>query len=105
VAVVVKELLALKEQYKTLAGTEYKPSNASASAQKENQKPVSTASSSASATPSETEKLAEKLTQQGDKVRELKANKSASKVSPIVTIANRYDLNKTCRKLALSTER
>jgi len=90
----VKQLLALKEQYKKLTGSEYKPSTASAAAstqkenqkpasaastQKENQKPVSAASSSTSATSAEDEKLAEKITQQGDKVRELKANKSASK--------------------------
>jgi bifunctional glutamyl/prolyl-tRNA synthetase len=81
----VKQLLALKEQYKKLTGSEYKPSNtsASASAQKENQKPVSAASSTTSETSDEAEKLAEKITQQGDKVRELKANKSAPKVSQI----------------------
>ncbi len=76
----MKELLALKEQYKTLTGSDYKPSNAtsSASAQKENEKP---ASASSSATSVEAEKLAEKITQQGAKVRDLKANKSAPKVS------------------------
>jgi bifunctional glutamyl/prolyl-tRNA synthetase len=82
----VKELLALKTQYKTLTGVEYKPSNASASgsAQKENQKPASTTSSATSAPSAEAEKLAEKITEQGDKVRELKANKSASKVGQIM---------------------
>jgi bifunctional glutamyl/prolyl-tRNA synthetase len=88
----VEELLALKGQYKTLTGSEYKPSNASASgsAQKENKKPASAASaasvtsSSSSATSGEAEKLAEKITEQGDKVRELKANKSTPKVSKIV---------------------
>jgi bifunctional glutamyl/prolyl-tRNA synthetase len=94
VDVAVKELLALKGQYKTLTGSEYKPSNASASAsgsaQKENKKPASAASaasvtsSSSSATSGEAEKLAEKITEQGDKVRELKANKSTPKVSKIV---------------------
>ncbi len=77
---VVKQLLALKEQYKKLTGSDYKPSNASApasasaSAQKENQKPVSASSSSTSA---EAEKLTAEIAQQGNKVRELKANKSS----------------------------
>jgi hypothetical protein len=83
----VNQLKALKDQYKKLTGSEYKPSNATAAAtattttttaQKENQKPTSTATSKSS---DDTEKLAEKITQQGDKVRELKSNKSASKVS------------------------
>ncbi len=75
---VVKQLLALKEQYKKLTGSDYKPSNASApasaSAQKENQKPVSASSSSTSA---EAEKLVAEIAHQGNKVRELKANKSS----------------------------
>ena len=66
-------MLALKNEYKKLTGNEYKPT--AAPAQKENQKPTAGASS-------EAEQLAEKITQQGDKVRELKSNKSASKVSP-----------------------
>ncbi len=80
----MNQLKALKDQYKKLTGSEYKPSNATAAAtatttaQKENQKPTSTATSKSS---DDTEKLAEKITQQGDKVRELKSNKSASKVS------------------------
>jgi len=77
----VKQLLALKEQYKKSTGSEYKPSNASAasgSAQKENKQPVS---ASTPGTSTEADKLLEKITQQGDKVRELKANKSAPKVS------------------------
>ncbi len=81
----MKELLALKEQYKKLVGTEYKPPNTSASAQKENKKPVSdVAAAAVSSTSDETEKLAEQITKQGDKVRELKSNKSASKVGQIV---------------------
>ncbi len=85
----MKELLALKEQYKKLVGSEYKPPNtsASASSQKENKKPVSdvaVAAAAASSTSDETEKLAEQITKQGDKVRELKSNKSASKVGQIV---------------------
>lgn len=63
----------MKTQYKKLTGTEYKPT-AAAPAQKENQKPTAGASS-------EAEQLVEKIAQQGDKVRELKSNKSASKVS------------------------
>jgi hypothetical protein len=79
----VNQLKALKDQYKKLTGNEYKPSNATATAtatavQKENQKPASNATSGTSV---EVEKLAEKITQQGDKVRELKSNKSAPKVS------------------------
>ncbi|CAF2867862.1 unnamed protein product [Rotaria sp. Silwood2] len=78
VNVAVKELLALKEQYKKLTGTEYKPSNASATAQKETKKPA------VDSTSNEAEKLVEKITQQGDKVRDLKANKSTPKVSQII---------------------
>ena len=69
----MKDLLSLKEQYKTLTGTEYKPSTASA--QKENQKPAS------AVTPTNADALTLSITQQGEKVRDLKANKSSSKVS------------------------
>lgn len=62
----------MKNEYKKLTGNEYKPT--AAPAQKENQKPTAGASS-------EAEQLAEKITQQGEKVRELKSNKSTSKVS------------------------
>ena len=86
----VKELLALKEKYKKLTGVDYKPASASTSsssnsAQKENKKPASAPAAAASATTTttsaEAEQLLEKITKQGDKVRELKANKSAAKVS------------------------
>ncbi|CAF4508149.1 unnamed protein product, partial [Rotaria sp. Silwood1] len=84
VDVAVKELLVLKEEYKKLTGSEYKPLNASgATAQKENKKPV------ANATSDEAAKLAEKITQQADKVRDLKANKSTPKVSQIIIIIMR----------------
>lgn len=83
--------MALKEQYKKLTGTDHKPSNAapsSSSSQKENKKPAvaaaATAASSVSAasgTSGEADQLVEKIAQQGDKVRELKSNKSAPKVS------------------------
>ncbi|CAF4432012.1 unnamed protein product, partial [Adineta steineri] len=85
VTAAVQELLSLKNQYKTLTGSEYKPSNASA--QKENKKPAdaaaaaATTTSSTTVTSAEADKLLEKITQQGDKVRELKTNKSAPKVS------------------------
>ncbi|CAF4038366.1 unnamed protein product [Adineta steineri] len=84
VTAAVQELLSLKNQYKTLTGSEYKPSNASA--QKENKKPADAAAaanttSSTTVTSAEADKLLEKITQQGDKVRELKTNKSAPKVS------------------------
>lgn len=83
----MKELLALKSQYKTLTGVEYKPTNASASgsAQKENKKPVSApaSASTTSASSDEAEKLAQKITEQGDKVRDLKA-KPAPKVGQIL---------------------
>lgn len=71
----VQQLLALKTQYKTLTGAEYKPPTAAAagSAQKENKKPAATAAVAPSA---EAEQLAEKITQQGNKVRDLKQNKS-----------------------------
>ncbi len=96
----MKELLVLKEQYKKLVGSEYKPPNtsAAASSQKENKKPVSAAAAVAeSSTSNETEKLAEQITKQGDKVRELKSNKSASKVGQIV---NRLHF----RELAISSD-
>lgn len=68
----MKELLSLKEQYKKLTGTEYKPTNAPAKAQKENKKPVQS---------NEDEKLAQQIAQQGDKVRQLKTEKSTPKVN------------------------
>ena len=80
----VKALMALKEQYRSLTGTEYKPAatasasasapasaSASASKQKENQAPAASASLGAA------DQLVEKVTQQGEKVRELKSNKAA----------------------------
>ena len=78
----------MKEQYKKLTGNEYKPASAPAvkssgatgtsTTGKENKKPASAPAAKSSG---EAEKLDEKITQQGDKVRELKSNKSASKVS------------------------
>ncbi|CAF2042582.1 unnamed protein product [Rotaria magnacalcarata] len=72
----VKELLALKEQYKKLTGIDYKPTNASATIQKENKTPAAASAPTAS---NAAEKLAEQITQQGEKVRELKTNKSTPK--------------------------
>ncbi|CAF0753988.1 unnamed protein product [Rotaria sordida] len=71
VNVAVKELVLLKEEYKKLTGSEYKPSNTTA--QKENKKPITNSTSN------EAEKLTEQITRQGDKVRDLKANKSTPK--------------------------
>jgi len=67
----------LKNQYKTLTGVEYKPP-AAGSAQKENKKPAAAASA---ATGGQAEKLLEKITQQGNTVRDLKQNKSTPPVS------------------------
>ena len=83
----MKDLLALKEQFKTLTGTDYKPSNTVV--QKENQKEASTASST------NADALAESIAQQGEKVRELKANKSASKVSPKISDLYRQNIAQT----------
>ncbi|CAF4946494.1 unnamed protein product, partial [Rotaria socialis] len=63
-------------QYKKLTGIDYKPTNASATVQKENKKPAAASAPTAS---NEAENLAEQITQQGEKVRELKTNKSTSK--------------------------
>ena len=80
----------MKNQYKKLTGNEYKP--ATAPAQKENQKPTSGASAasaqkeskkSTSEASTEAEQLVEKIAQQGNKVRELKSNKSSPQVSPM----------------------
>jgi thiamine biosynthesis lipoprotein ApbE len=66
--------LDLKKQYKTLTGTEYKPPTTTPTvAQKENQAPSATASAPTS---TEADALANKITVQGEKVRELKTNKA-----------------------------
>ena len=78
----VDALVTLKKEYKALTGSDYKPANtASATVQKENKAPSSAAASaSASASSAEGDQLAEQITRQGEKVRDLKTNK-ANKVS------------------------
>lgn len=69
-----------------MTGSDYKPANtaASGSAQKENKKPAAATAAAAAATSAGSDELLVKITQQGEKVRELKANKSTPKVSTSV---------------------
>ena len=71
-------MLSLKNQYKTLTGVEYKPTSSAPTAtkQKENQPSKETGAATASAS-AEDNPLIEKIAQQGEKVRVLKANKAA----------------------------
>lgn len=68
----------MKNEYKALTGAEYKPTAASggaAKASKENKPPVT--ASATGGLSAEANELAEKVAQQGEKVRELKSNKAA----------------------------
>jgi hypothetical protein len=69
-------LLTLKKEYKTLTGTEYKPVTVTPTTAQKQDQPLASSSTATA----EGDQLLERIAQQGEKVRESKANK-ASKVS------------------------
>lgn len=91
----VKILLSLKGEYKSVTGIDWKPpaagSNPSAS-QKAKSPPSKMADAPAACTNPAAEELNNKITVQGNKVRELKANKAA-KVSKLFLVTDIFFLS------------